>query len=156
MISNIEIYLAIAIESHNEMKRLFESCREPKPDGTPGYIVHLDLNHGSFKHALICIAFLGMYFEALIYVTARTRFSKTKAATIDGLPYEKRLEALGVTDPTLVQGAKELREARRGLVHEKAIHPDEIATANICSAQDSAASSMAFVRAVTVALSPAP
>jgi hypothetical protein len=156
MISNIEIYLAIAMESHGEMNRLFSACREPKRDGSPGYIVHPDINRGSFKQALICIAFLGMYFEALTYLTARDRFSKTKALTIDGFPYEKRLEALGVTDPSLLQSAKQFREMRRDLVHEKAIHIDEIGTAKIHSAQDSANEAMAFIRSVTAALPPAP
>jgi hypothetical protein len=156
MISNIDAYLAIAEESHAEMTRLLNASRRSKPDGSPGHIITPDPNRGSFKHALVCIVFAGMYFEALIYVTARTRLSKTKAATIDGVPYENRLEALGVFDPELCQKAKEFRVARRGLVHEKAILPTEIASEEFWMAQDVANDAIALVRAVTATLSGAP
>jgi hypothetical protein len=156
MISNRDVYLAIAEEAHAEMTRFFDASRKPKPDGSPGYIVTLDPSRGSFKQALICIAFAGMYFEALVYVTARTRLSKTKAAAIDSGPYEKRLEALGVTDLALLQAAQEFRAARRYLVHEKAILPTEIASEEFWMAQDVANNAIAFVRGATAALSGAP
>ena len=156
MIANKDVYLAIAEESHVEMTRLLNASRRPKPDGSSGHIITPDPNRGSFKHPLICIAFSGMYFEALVYVTARTRLSKTKAAAIDGASYEKRLEALGVIDPILMQAAKEFRAARRDLVHEKAILPTEIESEEFWMAQDVANDAIVFVRAATAALSGAP
>jgi hypothetical protein len=156
MISNVDVYLAIADESHAEMTRLFNAGRRPKPDGSPGHIITYDPTQASFKQAMICIAFSAMYFEALVYLVARTRFSKTKAEEVDGQNYEKRLELLGVLDPTLLQAAKKFRDARRDLVHEKAILPAEIGKKPIWRAQAVADDSIAFVRAVSGALSGAP
>jgi hypothetical protein len=156
MISNINAYLAIAEESHAEMTRLLNVERRPKPDGSPGHVITYDPTQASFKQALICIAFSAMYFEALTYLVARSRFSKTKAEKIDGLNYEQRLESLGVLEPDLQVAAKSFRDARRDLVHEKAILPTEIGKKPIWRAQNVANESIAFVRAVSGALSGAP
>jgi hypothetical protein len=155
MISNVDTYLAIAEESHAEMTRLFNAGRSPKPDGSPGYVVTYDPSQGSFKQAMICIAFSAMYFEALVYLIARTRLSKTQAEKSDGLSYEGRLELLGVHDPMLLKAAEEFRIARRDLVHEKAILPTEIGKKPIWRAQHLADDSIAFIRTVSGALASA-
>jgi hypothetical protein len=148
MISNMDTYLSIARESHSEMERLFNAARSPKPDGSPGYIITYDPNSGSFKQALITIAFSAMYFEALTYFTARKRFSKTKAADICGMWYENRLEPLGITDKPLTDRAKLFRLARNDLIHEKAIIPSELGSSTIRFAQQTANESIEFVLTV--------
>ena len=101
---------------------------------------------------MICIAFSAMYFEALIYLAARTRFSKSKALEIDSQSYEKRLQILGVLDPDLLQAAKKFRDSRFDLVHEKVILLTEIGKKPILRAQDVADESIAFVRSASIAL----
>jgi hypothetical protein len=157
MISNVDVYLAIANDSHAEMTRQFNAGRRPKPDGSPGFIVTYDPSRSSFKQALICIAFCAMYFEALVYLVARTRLSKSKAEEIDRFnSYARRLESLGVHDQSLLQSAETLRSARRDLVHEKAILPTEIGSKPVWRAQSVADDGIAFVHAVSQALSAAP
>lgn len=145
MISNVETYLAIAQEAHAEMKMLGDESRRPKPDGSPGHIVTPDPERRSYKHAMVAIAFAGMYFEAAVYLLARQKLSKSRAEKIDGMPYEHRLPALGITDESLLDGAKVLREARKDLVHEKAITPEELKTATFRFAQKSADQAVAFI-----------
>ena len=156
MISNVETYLAIAREAHAEMKRLDDESRRPKPDGSPGFIVTYDPEGRSLKHAMIAIAFAGMYFEAAVYVLARQKLSKAKAGEIDGMLYERRLPALGLIDQSLIDGAKALREARKDLVHEKAITPDELKTATFRFAQKSADQALAFISQLHGVLTGAP
>lgn len=156
MISNVETYLAIAREAHAEMQKFDSESRRPKPDGSPGHIVTFDPNHRSFKHAIIAIAFSGMYFEAAVYLMARHKFSKTKAAKIDRMPYEQRLVEIGVSDQSLVDAATALREVRKDLVHEKAIMPEELKMATCHFAQKSADQAINFVNKLHGLLSGAP
>lgn len=156
MISNVETYLAIAQEAHAEMKRLDDESRHPKPDGSPGFIVTYDPEGRSLKHAMIAIAFAGMYFEAAVYVLARQKLGKAKAGEVDCMLYEHRLPALGLIDQSLIDGAKVLREARKDLVHEKAITPDELKIATFRFAQKSADQALAFIRQLHGVLTGAP
>ncbi len=65
--TNVSIYKAIAEEAHDEMTRLLESSRRPKPDGSKGWIITYDPKHNSFKKATISIVFTGMWFEAMTH-----------------------------------------------------------------------------------------
>lgn len=156
MISNAETYFSIAQEALDEMNRLTEQSRRTKPDGSLGYIVTLDPNRGSFKQALIAIAFSAMYFEAVIYIAARQKLSKTQAVEIDGRKYEERLPEIGINDQPLIDGAKALREARKDLVHEKAITQAEMKSATVRFAQKSASEAVTFISTLRGRLNGAP
>lgn len=151
MISNLEAFLSIAREAHEEMKRLVEEGRIPKPDGSPGYVVTLDPEQRSFKQALIATAFAGMYFEALTYFVAR-RQSKAKAERVDHAGYRGKLLALGVTDEALLIAAESFRHDRNDLIHEKAMPAEDMNWAEVRFAQSCADRAMEFVAAVQKAL----
>lgn len=148
MISNAETYLAIARDAHAEMKRLDSESRRPLPpmqDGSPRYIFTRDPGRRSLKQAMITIIFSGIYFEAVVYLTALRKFSKTDACKIDKMAYEERLPELGVDDKTLADAAKALREVRRDLVHEKALLTKGLHSATWRVAQESADQAIALV-----------
>jgi hypothetical protein len=118
--SNLDVFFSVAEESYSTMKDATAAGRRPNPDGS-GYILSWDVTRTSFKHACITVAFAAMYFEALIYLLALRDLGKEEAIKIDRMLYEARLEKIGVTDPDLLIRARQFREARKELIHEKAI-----------------------------------
>lgn len=154
MISNQEAFLSVAREAHQEMRRLVEEGRTPKPDGSPGYIVTLDPQQSSFKQALIAMAFAGIYFEAHTYFVARLQ-SKSQAEKVDRAGYRDKLVALGVTDDELLAAAESFRQDRNHLIHEKAMPAEEVNWAEARFAQSCADKAMEFVAAVQSALASA-
>ena len=150
-LSNVDVFLAIAEESHSAMTASLESGRRPKPDGS-GYIVTYDQTYTSFKQACATVAFAAMYFEALMYLLALQHRGKDAALKLDRLLYEKRLEAIGVADPTLLAMAKEFREARKELVHEKAIELGQPIDPPPRYAQAMADQAMKFLKALRAEL----
>jgi hypothetical protein len=52
MITNVDVYFAIAEEALAESERLEKLARRPKPDGEPGVIVTYDPERKSFKNSL--------------------------------------------------------------------------------------------------------
>lgn len=151
VVSNLEAFLSVAREAHQEMSQLVQEGRTPKPDGSPGYIITLDPEQRSFKQALIAIAFAGIYFEALTYFIAR-RKSKSKAEKVDKARYHGKLIALGVKDEALLAAAKSFQEVRNDLIHEKAVAVEEVEARFAQSCADRA---MEFVAAVQSALAAA-
>lgn len=154
MISNQEALLSIAREAHQEMTRLVHEGRTPKPDGSPGYVVKLDPQQGSFKQALIVMAFAGIYFEALTYFIARLK-SKTHAKKVDKARYRGKLILLGVRDDALLDAAESFQQDRNDLIHEKAIAVEEVDWTEARFAQSCADTAMEFVAAVKRALATA-
>lgn len=146
MLSNADIYLAIAVEALEASKRLDEASRRPKPDGQPGFVITYDPARGSFKQSLIAIVFAGIYLDALLYIVGVTKLGKSHYRKIEHAKYETKLEALGVTDEKIVKTCEEFRKARNDLVHEKAIDPEEADGATILTAQHEAEIAVTFVQ----------
>lgn len=147
MISNKGIFLSVAREAHQQMKRLLEEGRTPKPDGSPGYIIKLDPEHRAFKQALIVVMFSGVYFEALTYYVAR-QVSKSKADKVGNASYREKLVALGISDEELLHSAEAFRADRNDLVHEKAIPVSDINWAKARFAESCADKAIEFVASV--------
>jgi len=68
MLSNANVYLAIAEEALAVSKQLDEASRRAKPDGQPGFVITYDPERTSFKQSLIAIVFAGIYLESLLYI----------------------------------------------------------------------------------------
>src|SRR5277367_5008613 len=78
LMTNANVYLAIAEEAQAESERLAKLARRPKPDGDPGVIVTYDPDQKSFKNSLIAIVFATMYLEALFYLLGTKQFGSAK------------------------------------------------------------------------------
>src|SRR6516165_7253703 len=118
MITNIDVYFAIAEESQAEAERLENLARRPNPDG--GFIITYDPERKSFKNSLIAITFAGIYLESLLYIVGVKKFGRDEydKKYDRKKSYEDKLRLFGVTDETLLAEAKHFREMRRDLVHE--------------------------------------
>jgi hypothetical protein len=57
VLTNLNVYFAVAQEALAEVMKLDSQAKKPKPDGVPGFVITLDLERQSFKQSLICIAF---------------------------------------------------------------------------------------------------
>lgn len=148
MISNLNVYLAIAEESLAESEWLEQSARAPKPDGEPGFIITYDPKQRSFKCSLIAITFAGIYLEALLYVVGVRRLGKSEYMKIDRKCYEEKLQSMGLTDSELLATCKRFREVRNDLVHEKAMEVFEVTEAKFHIAQRQARDALSFVKQV--------
>lgn len=148
IISNIDIYWSIADEAHRAMHTDLEASRSPKPNGESGYIIRWDPNRRSFKNAMVAIAFAGMFLDALLYIALQSRFGRVEALKVDRLPHEERLKILGITDSVVLGRVQEFREARKDLVHEKAVDIADIGGQVIRTAQSSADSAMELIREI--------
>lgn len=146
VISNIDVYWAIAEEAHASMEASLSEHWTPKPNGEPGFIVRIDPERRSFKQAMIAIAFSGMTLDSFLYFLLLERLGKVKAAKVDRLPHEERLQHLGVTDVGLLGRVAEFREARKELVHEKAIGISELGGQTIRAAQREADRAIALIK----------
>lgn len=152
IITNIDIYWSIAEEAHAAMRADLAESMTPKPNGELGYIVRWDPDRRSFKNAMITVAFAGMYLDALLYISLQSRLGRADALKVDRLPHEERLERLGVTDAAMLDRVRTFREARKDLVHEKAVQLADIGGQPMHTAQNAADSAMALMRDVRVAL----
>ncbi len=123
MLSNANVYLAIAEEALAESKKLDEASQRPGPDGEPGIVKTLDPERTSFKQSLVAMVFAGIYLEALLYMVGIDKLGKDEYMKIDRKHYEEKLRVLGVRDTETLKTCKRFREARNDLVHEKAIEP---------------------------------
>ena len=147
MITNIDVYFAIAEESQAEAERLENLARRPNPDG--GFIITYDPERKSFKNSLIAITFAGIYLESLLYMVGVKKFGRDEYdKKYDHKSYEDKLKLFGVTDATLLAEAKHVREMRRDLVHEKAVEFGDLTAAAIHVAQDEAKKTVSFVKKV--------
>ncbi len=148
MMSNVNLYLAVAEEALAESRRLDEAARLPRLDGQPGFVITYDPKHTSFKQSLIAIAFAGIYLEALLYIAGLGQLGKEEYMKIDRKSYEEKLKALGVTDVETLATCKRFREARNDLVHEKAIEPLTFEGTAFRTAQREAEIAVTFVRSI--------
>jgi len=153
MISNIDVYFAIASEAVAEAERLENAARRPKPDGEPGFIITYDPEKKSFKASLIAIVFAGMYLESLFYLNGAKRFGRKKYnKKLDKtLSYEEKLELFGIRDQAILAEAAHFRKMRRDLVHEKAVRVSDLTADKIHFAQGEAKKALSFVRKVGAA-----
>ena len=152
VLSNIDVYWAIAEEAHANMQTAWAEHVTPKPDGQPGYIIRWDPDRSSFKSAMIAIAFCGMFLDSLLYLSLQDRLGRVKALRVDRLPHEKRLEALGIIDSVLLDRMVAFRESRKDLVHEKAVELTDLTGQSIRTAQDTADSAMSLMQDIRVLL----
>lgn len=152
LLTNAHVYRAIAEEALSEAVRLDAEGKQPKPDGSPGFIVQLDPERRSFKKSLIAIAFSGIYLEALLFVHGTFRMGADWEKKFDRKCYEEKLKALGITDEKLLASAKRLREVRNDLIHEKSRPLETVALSNNYWAQSEAAVSVAFVKTIAAQL----
>jgi hypothetical protein len=121
LLTNLDVYLAIAEEALVECERLEKESRTPKPDGEPGFIVKYDPERKSFKNGLIAITFAGIFLEAYFYIVGVSRFGRTEYnKTHDRKTYEQKLILFGISDPALLARCGHFREMRKDVVHEKA------------------------------------
>jgi hypothetical protein len=149
MLSNANVYLAIAEEALAESKQLDEASQRPKPDGQPGFVITYDPEHTSFKQSLIAMVFAGIYLEALLYIVGMDKLGKDEYMKIDRKHYEEKLRVLGVTDTETLTTCKRFREARNDLVHEKAIEPHVgVDGTTFHTAQREAEIGVSFVRSI--------
>jgi hypothetical protein len=147
-LSNVDVFYSLVEDSYSAMGLAMERGRTPKPDGS-GFIVSIDSYETAFKNACVVVAFSGMFLEALVYLVALRRFSKSKAQEIDRIkPYRERLEAMGITDSRLLDQAELFQKARRELVHEKALELGKPIANPPIYAQDAAEQAIEFIRSL--------
>ena len=146
--TNVSTYRAIAIEAFEAMQELVESGRQPKGDGSPGWILQFDPNQKSFKQAMIVIVFTGMWLEALLHLLIVRDHGEAKFREVDYKSYEEKLRLVGIDDNSILEAGKRFKTARKTLVHEKA-HFDTGATQ---VAQDEARNAYRLLLAIDAAL----
>lgn len=152
LLTNLHIYRAIAENAFAEANSLEVESRQPKSDGTSGYVIALDPSRSSFKQSLISLTFSGVYLEALLFLKGTQRFGDQWEKEFDRKTYEDKLKRLGVTDESLIKSAKHFRTVRRELVHEKAVPVYDRALGNNYWAQVEAKEAIMLIRAVALAL----
>jgi hypothetical protein len=155
LLTNAHVYRAIAEEALAEAIRLDAAAKQPKPDGSPGFVIQLDPERKSFKRSLVAIAFSGIYLEALLFVHGTFRMGARWEQKFDRKLYEEKLKALGITDEELLASSKRLHEVRNELVHEKARSLDTAALSNTYWAQSEATASVALVQTIAAKLTSA-
>lgn len=146
VLSNIDVYWSIAEEAHTNMQAAWVEHTTPRPEGQPGLIIRWDPDRRSFKSAMIVIAFCGMFLDSLLYISLQDKLGRAEALKADRFPHEERLEILGITDAALLKRVAAFREARKDLLHEKAVDLTDLAAQSMWTAQDVAGSAMAIMR----------
>ncbi|HUZ91202.1 MAG TPA: hypothetical protein VMU78_04795 [Methylocella sp.] len=150
MITNVDVYFAIAEEALAESERLEKLARRPKPDGDPGVIVTYDPERKSFKNSLVAIVFAGMYLDALFYILGAKQFRKAQYnKKHNNKSLEEKLPLFGLSDKDLLAEAKRFRKRRRELVHEKAVQISDLTVDTIYIAQEEAKKALSLVKKVT-------
>jgi len=128
--SNVWSFYDIAHESHEEMERLIEEGKRPKPNGEKGFIQTYDPKKRSFKNAFITIVFCGVYLESLLHILMVKRCGKSAAKKNDRATYEEKLKIIGITNLDIFAECKHFASVRREIVHEKAhLDSGEVRTA---------------------------
>ena len=145
-ITNAHVYLTIAEEALDIMRKYSENNRTPKPNGEPGFIIKYDPNRTAFKNALIAIVFAANYLEAIFYLEGTKNFGESKYKDIDQKKYEEKLKCFGITDVELISAAVRLRTARKDITHEKA--KEKLNGEVLRIAQDEAIAAVVFVKKI--------
>jgi hypothetical protein len=154
VISNDRTFLEIARDAHRSSKEAEAQHRRPNPSGT-GSIITFDPDRESFKHSLIAIAFVGAFLDAILYWAGRDILGKSqyeKRVTEVSSRYEHQLAVLfaklGIEDDQLVADSKRFREARKEVMHEKAIPVEELGKKGVRLAQKEAANALSVANRV--------
>ena len=138
----------MAEEAYSAMEASLTESRSISPDGKT---MKLDGEKRYFasKQAFIVVAFCAMHFEALTFIVAHKMLGMSAARQIDRKLYEQRLVALGCPHQSLIEKAKNLRELRKEMIHEKAIDLEsspDLNTLNIRLAGGAAYEAISFIR----------
>lgn len=134
IITNVAVYREVVEESYASMQETMRKQCRPKSNGDPGLIKIYDPSKKSFKQAMICIVFAGMWLEAELHIQLGWRRGKDVAKEFDRKTWEEKLRILGVDDGELLEKVCEFRKSRKDLVHEKAFFSQDYFSV----AQDSA------------------
>ena len=133
IITNVAVYREVVEESYATMRETMRKQCRPKANGEPGLIKTYDPSRKSFKHAMICTVFAGMWLEAELHIQLGRR-GKDVAKEADKKTWEEKLQILGVCDNELLGMVCKFRRSRKELVHEKAFFSQDV----ISTAQDNA------------------
>jgi hypothetical protein len=123
--TNGRAYYAIAREAFELMKEDDAKNIRSRQDGQPGFVKTIDPYGKSFKNALICIVFCGIYLEATLHLLIGKKLGMDECKRLDRKSYEEKLHALGCNDETIIVDAGKFRESRKEVVHEKALLTDD-------------------------------
>ena len=119
ILSNVNVYAAIAEEAFAETEKRLEEGRKPRSDGE-GWVLSFDPSQKSFKNALIYITFSALWLEAILHLRIADQHGKRRSKEIDRKSYEDKLAVLGIIDEELSLSLAAFRDLRREIVHEKA------------------------------------
>lgn len=119
VLSNVDVYAAIAEEAFADMERRAAEDRRPKANGK-GWIISFDPTQKSFKSALVYITFSALWLEAILHLRITSLHGKSLSKNADRKTYEEKLKILGVNDEELSCSLVEFRDLRREIIHEKA------------------------------------
>lgn len=130
VITNFQIYRAIAMDAFEIVKSEDAVRRRPKPDGSPGCIITPDPEQKSFKQAMVCVVFAGMWYEALLHLVMVDRFGERTANEWKHRSYRNKFEKVGCADQLILDQIQQFADSRNALVHEEAYwNQDSITTA---------------------------
>jgi len=118
--TNFRVFYKIAQEYYAAMNEFLNMYRRPKPNGEPGYILTLDPDQKSFKHAFITIVFSGVFLESILHLLIVKLKGIEAFKEYDRKIYEDKLQLLGCYDQSILDLCEKYRRARREVVHEKA------------------------------------
>ena len=142
--SNARVYEQIAVEALDRAQSSLAAHRQPKEDGSEGYVLTGDPTRASFKDSMIAMVFAGMTMEARLWLHGCDRLGDAQYKPIDAKALELRLVPLGIHDVGLADDMKAFRLARKALVHEKAL-PLSRDRSPILVAQDEAAKAVVLM-----------
>jgi len=141
IMTNERVYYSIARQAYDDMKEDLEKNIRPKSNGAPGYVKSIDPEQNSFKNALICIVFNGIYLESILHILIGKNLGIKKVKQLDNQIYENKLIALDCKDIEILMETKRYRKVRKEIVHEKALLTQE----DIKVVQDEAKKSMKLI-----------
>ncbi len=121
MITNFQVYRAIAKDAFKVVQSEASLRKRQKPDGSPGHIITPDPEQKSFKQAMVCIVFTGMWYEALVHLVMVDRFGEKEAKRWDRRSYRNKFEKLGCADELILDQIQKFADSRNDLMHEKAL-----------------------------------
>ena len=117
--TNAIVYRVIASEAL--ARCLAWDSEHVRSNASGGRVIDLDLTQSSFKDSLVAIVFAGMFMEAALWIACYGRLGPKKCQQVDDSNLEDRPKPLGIHDTQLREDLKHYREARKELVHEKAV-----------------------------------
>ena len=116
--TNVHIFRAIADDAYKKMSEDMKGSVRLGPEGNR--IIDFDPERKSFKQAMISIVFTCIWLEAILHLLIVKKCGKKKFTKNDKSSYKHKLDLLDCKDDELLQNVERLRQARKGIVHEKA------------------------------------